>query len=261
MQQYDLKSADMKKVINICGTCSGCGATFVAISLALVMANETDGVTFLEERKTPGSEKSHPAPFYEISLDKHITERRFADFFALKAAGEKTDNRANMFHNVNWAVRNPGYAEKYTKEVRDKNMSEGISCFLMPEDVAGRYIIWDDRDGMEEADLILAVVDPLPSKVMASCEKVKQIKQSMYHKVRWVFNGGRKTDVKAAEKFLGIKADFVLPAEHREKFYEAQKRCLFLTDPANELDRTAPRPSDMMQETLEEIAFYIKTIY
>lgn len=247
----------MKKVINIVGTCSGCGATFVALSLAFVMADKTDGVTFLEGRSRD-EEKFHPAPFYEISLDKHIPKRRFADFYKLKSCGEKTDNRANIFANVNWAVRGP--CESGNRQ-SDENVCPSGASDILPEDVAGKYIIWDDKNGMERADLILAVIDPLPSKVMASYEKIEEIRNYAEHKVKWLFNGGRKSDVKAAEKFLDIKADFVLPTEPAEKLYEAQKRNTFIADPANRNDKTAPQLSLLMQEKLEEIAVYIKTLY
>lgn len=114
----------MKKIINITGACRGCGATFIAVSLAFVMGRYCDGVTYLEGRaENPGS-----SPFFELSLDKHIPEKRFADFSLLKDEGKRADVRVNLYGNVNWAVKGP--------KVRGRTE-------ILPKDVAGRYILWD----------------------------------------------------------------------------------------------------------------------
>lgn len=264
----------MKKIINITGGCRGCGATFTAVTTALFMARSSDRVTYMEDFsasiKNPNL-LDEAAVFYDLSLDKHINKSRFADFDLLKETGKRTDNRVNLYSNVNWVVKLPG----------------SLSCSsIAPDEVAGRYILWDSpslflngrsllQHGENKAcsinkgtspnftlkpNLILCVIDPLPGKVMASAEHVNFLKENFSEVTLWIFNNGSNEDIKHAEKFLRIKADFCIPMENRRIFYEAQKRH---THPAA-FDASVRQKAYFKDETIkvfEELARYILTLY
>ena len=100
-----------KKKIYIIGGCRGCGATFVAAGLAFAMGRrpegEKKGIAYLEgvsHDDGPGG-SGHSLPYYELSLDRHISAGRFSDMFAVKREGKDPSNRLNLYGNVNWAVR------------------------------------------------------------------------------------------------------------------------------------------------------------
>lgn len=251
----------MKKVIKIIGSSGGSGATFVASSLAFVMGRYCDGVTYLEGCR-PDFE---PAPFYELSLDKHIPRKRLADFAALKKAGKPTDNRVNLYGNVNWAVRIPEAAGR--PGTSDCAEDESASPPVYPQEVAGRYILWDSRErgaGDEASckpDLILCVIDPLPGRVVAAEKTIKELLNRPQHNVLWVFNKGEKKDVTSAEKILGIRGDFHIPAEPLEKFYAAQRKGVSPADPAGDGSRLLPALEPKTRQAFDEIASYILTLF
>lgn len=261
------KITDMKKVIKIIGSSGGCGATFVASSLAFIMGRYCDGVTYLEGCR-PAFE---PAPFYELSLDKHIPRKRLADFAALKKAGKPTDNRVNLYGNVNWAVRIPepagiGEAVEIAKTPACAE-DEPVRPPVYPQEVAGRYILWDSRErragdeGRCKSDLILCVIDPLPGRVMAAEKTIKELINRPQHNVLWVFNKGEKKDVMSAEKFLGIRGDFHIPIEPLEKFYAAQRKGVSPADPAGDGSRLLPTLEPKTRQAFDEIASYILTLF
>lgn len=264
----------MKKIINITGGCIGCGATFTAVTTAIFMARSSDRVTYMEDFSSPVNNQKFLAEsqvFYELSLDKHISKSRFADFALLKETGNRTDNRVNLYSNVNWVVKLPG-SLSYTN--------------IMPDEVAGRYILWDSSSLFEDSrlclhyeenkscgiagrkpacciskpDLIMCVIDPLPSKVMAAAEHVNFLKENFGETTLWIFNNGRNEDIKYAEKFLEIKADFCIPMEEQQIFYDAQKRH---THPAvsGSSGRLKPSFKDETVEAFNDIAEYILTLY
>ena len=71
MRKGIVESHSMKKIINITGACRGCGATFIAVSLAFVMGRYCDGVTYLEGRaENPGSSPSLNFLWTNIFLKK-----------------------------------------------------------------------------------------------------------------------------------------------------------------------------------------------
>ena len=265
MRKGIVESHSMKKIINITGACRGCGATFIAVSLVFVMGRYCDGVTYLEGRaENPGS-----SPFFELSLDKHIPEKRFADFSLLKDEGKRADVRVNLYGNVNWAVKGP--------KVRGRTE-------ILPKDVAGRYILWDSclwidmlqsggfskktdaavLDAPEKnyrPDLILCVIDPLPSRVIASQRRIEAMKDLPGQNVRWIFNRGSKRDVASAEKFLNIRGDFHIPSEPQEKFYEAQRKGTSLADPAGEKNKFFPALEPGARQAFDELASYVLTLF
>lgn len=232
-----------KKTINIISPCRGSGATFVATTLAFIMGQYQENVTYLE-----GSHHGagHSQPFYELSLDKLMWSKGFLDFFELKKVGQKVNNRVNFYQNVNWVTR-------CSMEFKDVK--------VFPKDVAGRYVIWDEHDPSEEADLVLCVVDPLPSRVISSAKKIEEYKSEYWNKICWVFNKADSETAREASKFLNIKSDFIIPMEAQENFYKAQNNSVALADPANEKKKLLPHLTPCVKVAFEEITQHILTLY
>ena len=136
------------KTIGIMGACRGSGATYVATSLALAMAKKTERTAYLETHICRCLSCSlRPLVFYEMGLQNGIFPGRFSDFFFMKSIGENTSNRVNLFRGVNWAVRK----------------ADSPACLLLPEDIAGEYVIWDDPPLLEAVGS-----PPLPGGVACS---------------------------------------------------------------------------------------------
>ena len=209
-----------KKKIYIIGGCRGCGATFVAAGLAFAMGRrpegEKKGIAYLEgvsHDDGPGG-SGHSLPYYELSLDRHISAGRFSDMFAVKREGKDPSNRLNLYGNVNWAVRT--------------DMSPA-GVFLSPEDVAGRFVLWDSpgaSGAAYEPDLVIFVFDVLPSRVVASVTQKEICRKLFGNRMLWVMN--RVMDkpyektARQAERYLGIRADYCIENEPFENILSSE---------------------------------------
>ena len=180
----------MKKIC-VTGGCRGAGTTFIASSLALFLAEIVDGVAFVESPK----------------VNSFKEEPRISDLLSL---GDKSSKkRLNVQYNVNWIFREDSI-KKSCKNEEERGLN-------------GRYVIYDDPCDFRSFDLIICVVDALPSKVIASVKSTGHLKEYFSGKIFWVLNRGKDEEKRAIEKYLGIKFDAVIPIESAESFYKAER--------------------------------------
>lgn len=180
----------MKKIC-VTGGCRGAGTTFIASSLALFLAEIVDGVAFVESPKVSNFKE----------------EPRISDLLSL---GDKSSKkRLNVQHNVNWIFREDS--------IRRGTQDEAGQI------LNGRYVIYDDPCDFRSFDLIICVVDSLPSKVIASVKSTGHLKEYFSGKTFWVLNRGNDEEKRAIEKYLGIKFDAVVPMESAESIYKAER--------------------------------------
>lgn len=223
-----MSEKDKKKIIGVVGACRGAGTTFTASLLAQAIAKKNESVAFLETNLCCcHSCMNKPLAFYVNGLYKQIIPGRFRDFFYMKFMGYRTDNRANIYKGVNWAVRN----------------ETSPCCLLLPEDVAGRYIIWDEppifeeygygRVSADKIDLILCVTRPEIQYMAAGRQTIGECAELWGTKFLLIYNMvASESSLKFAEKYIGKKGDFVI---------------------WNDLDK--------ITENIEKIAEYIVTLY
>ena len=121
--------------------------------------------------------------------------------------------------------------------------------------------VWDAPEKNYRPDLILCVIDPLPSRVIASQRRIEAMKDLPGQNVRWIFNRGSRRDVASAEKFLNIRGDFHIPSEPQEKFYEAQRKGTSLADPAGEKNKFFPALEPGARQAFDELASYVLTLF
>lgn len=187
-----------KKIIAVVGASSGAGATFVAKRLAVFMAQKCEGVTYLENHNCSCPRcMRKPLVFYDMGLYKTFFPGRFADFFFMKFMGDDTDRKVNLYKNVNWVVRR----------------MESPCCKLFPEDVAGKYIIWDnpEEQGSSHADLILCIVDVDIAHVMSGIDNIRSFLRDSSSKTKIVLNRVKSDAlVKKTESYIGRSSDFVI---------------------------------------------------
>lgn len=204
-----------KKTIGLIGACRGSGTTYLSLAIADAMAKRAEGVAYMESHlcSCPSCIKK-PLTFYKLNLQNRIFLGKFSDFFYLKAIGQRTDNRMNIYKGVNWAVR---------KE-------DSPCCLLEPEDIAGRYIIWDepplfssygtDRKIMDKLDLLLCVVRPETEFASAGADTARECFYSAKAKTKLIYNMiSSPASLKYAERFIGKKGDFFVynSSPEREK--------------------------------------------
>ncbi len=199
------------------GGCQGTGATFVATSLAFSLGEMTDGVCFVE-----GPESN-----------RYGNSTLVINQLSLERIGA---NKLKLYENVNWVIRKDWDTVLPTKDIH-----------------MGRYLIYDSPADYRDFDLIIFVVDSLPSRVEASKRKVAHIKEYFGAKTIWVINRNFEQKTKKIENYLGITFDYQIPMEDQENFYVAE----FLGKP---LQKTGLMKSDV-RAAIKSIAAYVITMY
>lgn len=200
-----------KLVIGVAGIGRGAGATFIAMGLALKMAEMTAGVTFLEGKAHQEESRS---PYRILASDRGFKEKHFIDFF--KEEGGRPGLRTNLYNKVNWVVRGlaapeaPGAAQA------------APDCRLLP----GSCIIIDNPVSYEDLDLIVCVADPLPSRIMAGLETFRRIREQAIVPVIWLLNKNcPPVSRRQVETFLKTRFTHVMPLIPAEVFYRAEYDC------------------------------------
>jgi len=183
-----------RQVIGVTGIGRGAGATFTAMGLALQMAEMTEGVTFAEGKLQADGEHSAGRL---LAVDRRFDKR--------------TGARTNIYHKVNWAFCEPDMQEKAEPDYRS---------------LPGKHIIIDSPQNIDDMDLIVCVVDPLPSRIMAGLETFRRIKEQTLVPVIWVMNrSSSAVSRREVETFLRTKFTHAIPLIPAEIFYKAEFSC------------------------------------
>lgn len=195
-----------KFAVGVVGVGEGAGATFTAMGLAFIMGEMTAGVTFAEGR--PHGKES-VSPYRMLYVDKAFRNR-------IK------QGQLNLYKKVNWNIYEPD-------EKKDRERTGDF------RQLPGRIIIVDNPDGPEDyekLDMIVAVTDPYPPRIMAGLETYSRLRRidqkgSTEHiPVLWLLNKSDEgTARKEAECFLKIKFDFEQEILQPDIFYRAAYSC------------------------------------
>lgn len=206
------------KKICVVGCCQGAGATFISTSLAFAMASEVGGVAYIE---------SPPA-------NRYRQESSIADALSIK---RKISGSEIIQYNILWKFR-----EKWT----DVNLLEWEEDWI-------EYAIYDNPKSYRGFDLIICVVDSLPSKILASVKTITHLKEYFSNRVLWILNKDYGQNIRVIEKKLGIRFDYIVPIQPQETFYKAemQGRPLFKTKMMDE----------GVVKTVKNLAKYIIELY
>lgn len=193
-----------KFAVGVVGVGEGAGATFTAMGLAFLMGERTSGVTYAEGRHHGQGSVS---PCRLLSVDK-----AFRDV--------KKHGRLNLYKKVNWHV----YEQEGNEP--DADADEGV------RQLPGRIIIVDNPADFHELDLIVAVVDPFPPRIMAGLDTYSRLRDAAakgspdYKPVIWLLNKSDEgTARRETEKFLKLRFDFEQEMLNQEILYRAAYSC------------------------------------
>lgn len=198
------------------------------------------------------------------------TRGKFTDYFGLEKEGLPAGSRRNLYANVNWAVRAPleaapleaapsesrqdarshaPFNEASTDTQQGAPLRQSRSrpaasepCMLAaPQGIGripGRYMIVDNPrpESLLEADLVICVVDPLPSRIRSGLQQLEALRENKIRfgkrfspllnlplPVLWVLNkDNSQVGHRELERSLNIKFDFAVPLLSPEIFYKAE---------------------------------------
>lgn len=210
--------------IAVTGTGECVGATFVASGLCLFFARKGVNVSYTEVGKPSEMRRL----MYDIlALDRRLGEENVKSVYGAVKDSEPLKDGENRAEGVFWRVITAEDAERGI-ELDPAETARLIStaCGMVQIfDIPARE---DFNRHLLDMDLIVAVADPMPSKLLRQKDRIKAIKRiaSAGNKVIWVVNrmngGVSRRQVQGFLREEQILYGEEIPAE---KIYNAEFRC------------------------------------
>ncbi len=217
------------------------GASFVAVCVAKACSLDKKRRVTLVEILTESSPSCKSCAvsaknsllYDSLGMDKRFAGRDFADFYKFLKDGESLKSATNVDERINWILPTPEDIEK------DRLLSENDALRLV-NNAPGDVIICDlsallpQGGGQEENSLLsdmdelVCVIDPLPSKLLASEDVLEYLKclEMSGKKIVWVVNkynsGINKRDLAG---FLRLRETTQFPLVGGELIYSAEYTC------------------------------------
>ena len=213
-----------KRKVAVLGIGRSCGVSTVAIMLAYYIKKKGNRVSFCEITNKPNK----ASIYYKNFFDKNMEHDQLIDFYDATRQGKPIHRLHNFYKDVNWAITLPN--------TRCMNGLNGEEKKHLINNLLGEYVICDvdfdceigEEKILEEFDLVIALVDPLPSKVMENFDAIRRLKELEFngYNVMWVLNFyNRGIHTRDLVKSLRLEKYDKIPLIERERIYDCEYRC------------------------------------
>lgn len=227
-EQYDEEYCSVKSrfKIGVMGMGQAVGTSFVATAIAKELSKEKDKhIAYLEVNRNIDKTFLYDS----LGMDKRFAGRNFFDFYTETAQGKSITGMVNLDEHINWALCIPENVMTTGKRVL-----ENIELCRMINNIEGNYIICDitSCDKLEqilkEMDVIVFVIDPIPSKLIKAYESLCLIKKCQLsgQKIVWAvnkYNAG--INKREFSDFVKLKQFIKIPLIPQEEIYLAEYNC------------------------------------
>lgn len=218
-------STDRNITTAVIGIGRGVGTTTVATALAFCFAEKGEKVNFLEAALP---QTTNIMIYWKAAFDKRFVARDFYDFYDEVKRDKDISKASNLEEGINWMLVTP-----YDKE-NSLCLSEREQARLILRAQKSSCVIdmaWGNgwERYLTDCDYIIAVLEPLPSKMITNsyiCREIKRLECEGKH-IIWVVNkntGGIMHH--QVRKFIGNKHIIWLEAVKRDEIFKQEYRCL-----------------------------------
>ena len=220
------------------GLSGSAGATTLAFAFADFLSGLNRGMTAAVVEIADDDSPAAGFNYDRIGIDKHFEGRDYISFYSLLAGGKPIRGLSNMDGGVNWLLRVPGErfpSLEMSDFVRLASNAEGeaVICDIDGRFRGGASERGGDMDGirkvLDDSDRVFAVVDPLPSRMMADVRKLHLIKglESRGGDVVYVINKMNKgVNAKEMKTFLKVRNAVEIGFLDCETIYSAEYNCV-----------------------------------
>ena len=220
------------------GLSGSAGATTLAFAFADFISGLRRGMTVAVVELTDEDAPASGYSFDRMGMDKHFEGREYLSFYSLIARGLPFRGLSNMDGGVNWMLRVPG--EKFpTLELTDfVRLAAGAEGEVVVCDIHGGFRRESSSEGrdmdeirkiLDDADRVFAVVDPLPSRMMADARKLRMIKdfEALGGDVVYIINKMNKgVNAREMRSFLKARNAVEIGFLDCETIYSAEYNCV-----------------------------------
>ncbi len=225
--EYSRKHDRIK--IGVIGMAHGAGASMVATALAKELTKaKGKRVAFVEGMKVV---KGEIQLYDSLGMDKRFLGKTYINFFDEIMRGVSINGKVNLDERINWALWVP------KGMMRNVEAACAVSSFKfvsLINNIVADVVVCDlndyaeDEDVLSEMDMVVFVIDPLPSRLIAGYEKLCTIKKIRMFDKKIIFVLNKENEgINKSELFecLRLKPDFSLPLLPSEAIYEAEYNC------------------------------------
>lgn len=236
-ERYD--KLDRLKV-GVIGISAGAGVSFLTGCMARYLANTG--------RYSPAVIELGGSSLYDsFGMDKRFAGRSWFRFYQALAENKSIRGIRNMDEGINWILRSPeeirislGFEQKL--RLISHARGDVILCDLSGETAP-------DHELLRSLDQLIAVIDPMPSKMLAGYQNLCDIKMLDTEKEGMIFvinKMNRGVNRRQMLDFLKIGKPVFLPLVSPESVYTAEYNC--------KIPYTLGEVKNTLQGPLEEIA-------
>lgn len=212
-------SAMEKLKIGIVGISGNAGASFVTGCLARYLANT--------KKHTPAVIELGKGSLYDTyGMDKRFAGRPYFHFYKALEENKSVRGIQNMDEGINWILRSPEEEKinlTFEQKLRLASHAKGnvILCDLQGERE-------EDYQLLQSMDQIIAVIDPLPSKMLEGYGRLCTLKayEANHGEIIYVINKFNKgVNKRQMLDFLNLKNPVFIPLVNVENIYTAEYNC------------------------------------
>ncbi|MDD3169690.1 MAG: hypothetical protein PHC91_09575 [Eubacteriales bacterium] len=238
-QQEQYNQMDKLK-IGLIGISAGAGTSFLAGCLARYLANTG-------KHSPTVAELGKGSLFDSYGMDKRFAGRQYFRFYQALKENKRIRGMRNPDEGINWILQSPGERGirlSFEQKLRLVNhaMGDMILCDLSGEQAP-------DYELLQNMDRILAVIDPMPSKMLGGYEILSNLKllETEQNDIIFVINKmNNGVNRRQMLQFLNIRKPVFLPMLNPECIYTAEYNC--------KIPYTAGEAKKVLQLPLGEIA-------
>ncbi|MDR1798221.1 MAG: hypothetical protein LBR44_12455 [Clostridiales Family XIII bacterium] len=229
--------------VGFVGVCAGAGSTTLALAAAEWLAGagaaeRRMAVTALE--LSPASGARAGSPYDQLGCDRRFAGRGFASYYRLaKDGGPLPAQPQNLSGAVNWALRVPGEGGAHPGTAGLVRLLHTLPGDMVLCDVSAALLAEGRdtaRDILSGLDRILCVVDPQPSRLLASVRIMEDVRAAEARgvPVSYIVNKmSAGVNLRELTRFLALKDPVFIPALPAETIHAAEYGCRTLaTEPA-----------------------------
>jgi hypothetical protein len=224
------------------GLSAGAGATTLAFAFADRLARAGGRSVSVVEISGEGF-RARGSDYDKVGIDRRFAGREYVSCYDLLAHGGTARAVDNTDGGVNWMLRVPGESFAGFDTADYVRLSSGAPGDVVILDICGSFGVAEsdaDRPGAGEArtaviarilrdcDRVFAVVDPLPSALMADRERLEMFKsmQSVGADIVFVVNKmNRGVDIAELRAFLKVRSTVDIPYLDPAGIYAAEYNC------------------------------------
>ena len=208
-----------KLKIGVIGISESAGASFLTGCLARYLANT--------RKHSPAVVELEKGTLYDsYGMDKRFAGRSYFHFYRGLSENQSIRGKRNMDEGINWILKSPEEENiELTFEQKLRLISHAKGDIILC-DLSGNAV--HDYELLQSMDQIIAVIDPLPSKMLRGYDSLYRIKtfESDRGNIIYVINKlNHGVNRRQMLDFLKIKKPVLLPHINTETIYTAEYNC------------------------------------